>query len=253
MSKYLWRKNYTARVSDQEKAIRAKIAFKTQEIHWLETQASVIALISIDSAFHDGMEGNLKMDAFMSTIKQHVKGRVTVLISDRAHIRTSSLKYGGNLDKAFELCKDNAQGLVDRYRTYFEKCNVAFWHSYIYQAESFDPFLKLVKNLYDTDPVFRSHLLFDAEASYTVERMQDFSNKGLFIERTIEDILEQCACILVLANKGYKFQFYPGRPYASTEYVNEVLIPKEKVCWVSVFLSIEKKTILDFPLSTSLS
>lgn len=74
--------------------------------------------------------------------------------------------------------------------------------------------------------------------------MQKFSNKELFIEKAIEDLLEQCASLLVLSNKGYRFQFYPGKPYASIEYVNRVFIPKDnQIFWIDVFLTIEKKTI----------
>lgn len=58
----------------------------------------------------------------------------------------------------------------------------------------------------------------------------------------IEDILEQCACLFVLAHKGYQFQFYPGSPYSSVEYVNCYSLD-QRISWINVFLTIEKKTI----------
>ncbi len=246
MGRYLLRRNFTAVFSDERKTVHAKIAFKTQETQWLNTQLPVIALVSVHSAFHEGMEGDLKMNAWMSTIKENVKGRVTVLLSDKAHLHAASLKYENDLQITFEECKRGAQDLSKRYRRYFDNARVAFWHSYICQDKIYDASLKLVKELYNADSLFPGHLQQDAQACYTDQRMQDFSDKGLFIEKTIEDILGQCASMLVLINKGYRFVFYPGSPYASTEYVNQVLVPDDKkMCWIDTFLSIEKKSFLN--------
>lgn len=244
MNKYIWRRNHTSLFVDQDKTIRGKLAFKTKSVHWLDTQSPVIAMISLHTAFHESNDGDLKMNAFMSTIKSHVKGKITVLICDIAHKQAMSLEYQNNLDKAFETCILHAQKLRERYQHYFESCSVVQWHSYISQDTSYGPSFKLVKELYENDFVFQELLKRDAEAAYTEERMQKFPDKDLFLQKTHEDILEQCASILVLANKGYRFQFYPGNPNASTEYVGKKMLPSgSQLSWVHVFLTIEKKTI----------
>lgn len=245
MIKYHWRNNCTALYADEEKAIRAKVAFKTQETHWIGTQDPVIVPISIHSAFHKKVEGDLKMHSFMSTLKEHIKGKITVLLCDGAHLHAGSLKYGNNLKKSLEETRKDALRLQSRYQTSFDPCNVAFWHSYIYEDKEFTPSSHKIKELYTTDSDFRKHLQEDAEKSYTPERSQIFSNETQFIDLTIQDILEQCICVLTLAKKGYRFQFYPGLSYASIEYVNQILIPQEKrIQWIPVFLSIEKKTTI---------
>ena len=95
------------------------------------------------------------------------------------------------------------------------------------------------------DPVFRKHLHADAEATYIADRVHEFSDKEVYINKTIEDLLEQCVCVLVLASKGYRFQFYPGRSYVSTEYVNNTFVPSGmQISNIDVFISIEKKTII---------
>lgn len=247
MNTYIWRKNFTATFQNDLKMVRGKLAFKTKVVHWLETETPVIILISIHSAFHEEIGGDLKMNAFISTIKSCVKGRITVLIADRAHIQTNSLNKQNNLEKAFEECISSACALRDRYEPYFDSCNVVYWHSYIYQDNVFATSLNLLKDLYQSDMHFRELLLKDAESTYTTTRIKMFPSKDLFVEKAVEDILEQCASILILANKGYRFLFYPGSPYASIEYVNQVLIPENKqISWVDVFLTIEKKSITVF-------
>lgn len=245
MSLYNWRKNYTATYSNQNQIIRGKLAFKTKSTQWIETETPVIVLVSVHSAFHDEISGDLKMNALMSTIKNYVKGKITILLSDKAHIQTLSLNYQNNVHKAFEICLNSAHTLKQRYQEYFENCNVVYWHSYICQDNNYILAQNLLKELYQTDLIFRDLLVNDAEATYNNDRMKLFSDKMIFIEKTIEDLLEQCACILILVNKGYRFQFYHGSPYASIEYVNRLFFTEDKqICWIDVFLTIEKKTVV---------
>lgn len=245
MSEYIWRKNFTAEFANQDKKVRGKLAIKTRETHWIDTEKPVIVLVSIHSAIHGQIDGDLKMNALVSTIKSHVRGKITVLLSDSAHLQVASLDFHNNVKEAFQESLKSAHAINYRYKNYFEGCNVAYWHSYISQDEYFTSSLNFLRHMQANDFIFQSRLKQDAEASYTPERMQKFPNKTLFMEKTIEDILEQCVCILVLAEKGYRFQFYPGCPCASTEYINRVFLPQNKqVTWIDVFLSIEKKIYL---------
>lgn len=59
-------------------------------------------------------------------------------------------------------------------------------------------------------------------------------------EKCFLDILEQCACLRVMACKGYRYVFYPGSPSASVEYSNQ----EKQISWKKVFISIEKKVFL---------
>lgn len=249
MNKYSWRKNFTAVASNDEKTIRGKLAFKTQKTHWLDTASPVIVLISIHSLFHQGLDGYLKMEALTSIVKNHVKGKITILLSDRAHIRTLSLKYGFNIEKTFQECLIASQQILNRYQSLFADCDIAFWHSYICEDKEFHLCMSSLKKLLEIDYHFYQLLLRDAEETYTYEREKLFAAKQLFIENAMEDILEQCACIMVLAKKGYRFQFYPGRPFSSVSYVSEVILIEPKLSWVDVFLTIEKKTVMNNSLN----
>lgn len=245
MNKYHWRKNFTAVYSHQEKKIRGKLAVKTRELHWLETCSPVVILVSIHSLFHEEIGGDLKMNALLSIIKSHVKGNVTVLFSDRAHLQTISLNYQENLDLALEECLKDAKRLSCRYQPYFEDCKVVYWHSYITQDKHFSFSLNFIKDAYQADLSFKNLIDLDAESTYTNERREKYSNKKLFIAKAREDLLEQCASLLVLSYKGYRFQFYPGKPYSSVEYVNNYFIPENRrVSWIDVFLTMEKKIIM---------
>lgn len=245
MKKYFFRKNFSASFSNQDLVVKGKIAFKTKETHWLNTNVPVIIPISIHSAFHEGHDGELKMNAFISTIKKLVKGKITILFTEKAHVQVASLKHQNNFKKAFEECFTHAQVLTNRFKTYFEGCNVAYWHSYINEDPNYPIYCSQIQNLYQNDPLFRCHLLEDAKSTYTPERAKAFPNKKQFISLSINDLIEQCAGLLAIINKGYSFQFYPGSDLASTNYVNRTLVPLDKqIFYIDVFLTIEKKSII---------
>lgn len=225
--------NWKTRCSQTTDTIKAKLAIKTKEIHWLGSEDSSIVLVSIHSLFHQSPDGDLKMRALMRTLKSRLKGKITILLSDAAHLHTYSLQFSQNLDKALQACTQEAEKLRQRYNDSFSDCHVASWHRYLCQDEAFPAALGVVRALYDEDRVFKEHLLADSRP--------DFANTPF----AVEDLLIQCASHLVLAEKGYRFQFYPGKPNRSCEYVNGKLLDKEKrLTWINVFLSIEKKTAI---------
>lgn len=241
---YLWRKNFTTTFLDQKQLVRGKLAVKTKKTDWLETEAPVVILVSVHSKFHELGSGDLKMQALVSTIRSHVKGKITILICDVAHLNTISLIYKGDLDKAYEECLREAQSLNERYEPYFADCDIAYWHSYINQDKNYALARSSLRELYRVDPLFRKYLYEDAEATYTTARMRVFPKKILYIEKTVEDLLEQCASLIVLSRQGYRYKFYPGSSYNSVLYANQMLLSKdEQISWIDVFISIEKKTI----------
>lgn len=243
MSKYKWRKNYSAIYCNNDTLIKGRLAFKTIETHWVYTSDPVIVPISIHSAFHEGEAGDLKMNAFLSIIKSHVRGKITILLSDKAHLNVACLKHQTHEQKAFEDCLNKARMITNRFKACFEPCHVVFWHSYIGEDPCYPYYQELIKRIYQTDAIFRKHLQEDAEFTYTAERANEFPDKSLFISKTIDDLLEQCICLLVIANKNYRYQFYPGRNFSSVHYINRTLLPDNRqISYIHVFLTIEKKT-----------
>jgi hypothetical protein len=235
MNKYALRKNFTSLFFDGTHHIKGKLAFKTIKTNWLNTDSPVIILLSVKSAFHEEVTGDLKTHALISTIKESVNGKVTILLSDGAHLHVNSLENRGDLKKTLENSTQLAKNLAKRYHHYFEKCDVAYWHSYITLDASFPHFMCKLKNLYDSDVEFKKLIEEDAE-----RLSQPFSFKSDYVEHVKLDLLDQCAAIFILAKKGYRFQFYPGKTYPSVDYINQKLL-KEKIEWVDVFLTIEKK------------
>lgn len=243
MSIYLFKNNCIAYFKDKQTKIRSRLVFKTRETHWLNTEHPVVIPVSIHSALHKYIDGDLKMNAFMSSIKIFVKGKITVLLTERAHLQTYSLKHRNDIEKAFDECLSMAETLKKRYQPYFESCEVVYWHSYIRQDKNFLNSVKTVQDLFQYDPIFRNHLLNDAEKSYASGFKEEGISKEQYIEKAVEDILEQCTCQLVLCEKGYRFQFYPGGQNATTQYLNDVIISQEKkLSWIDVCLCIDSKT-----------
>lgn len=219
--------------------VSGHIAFKTKEIDWLHTSFPVVILISIDSKFNEGIDGYFKMGAFLSTIRDHVQGKIIALIADAAHLHTK------NLSQSEDSTHQKAEELIRHNRSYFEGIEIRFWNSEIMKNESYTALKESFQALIHTDGEFKSFLLADAEMAYTEKRQKEFPNKELFLEKMKDDLIEQCISLQILAKLGFRYLFYPGPPCISTEYVKRNCFQlKNDLQWIDVFVSIEKKTKL---------
>jgi len=245
MNKYNWRKRFRKTISNDKLSLDGKIAFKTEETDWEGTALPAIVPISIHSSFHEGIEGALKMEALLSVLSESTSGSVTLLMTDRAHLQVASLIYGNNVNLALEMCLQDSNSLKERFRSLFRPYPVVSWAQYI-SADPFAPqFQKKIQGLATADPIFSNLLTIDAASTYTPDRQKEFSDRELFMEKAKEDLIEQCMCILVLAQKGYRYMFYPGEQFSSVKYVNETLLGEgERISMIHVFLSFEKKKLI---------
>ncbi len=205
-----------------------KIVIKTRSADWIGTHEPVIILFSIHSLFHEGLIGSLQVSTLVSNIKANVNGNVTILFTEKAHINALSLNYGGDRDKAYTQCIKDAQLLKSRFATDFQGCAVVSWEEFISQDPDYQSYHDMVMDIYKTDTHFQELLYQDALKSYTPERAQAVPNKDIFITKTIKDLLELIIYLFVASKKGYRFEFYPGKPNASSEYINHKFLPAEK-------------------------
>lgn len=212
------------------------LAFKTKDSTWLNTTYPVVILISVHSNFHKGADGYLKMEALLSTIKTCVKGKVAILIADTAHLHTRHLLEG---EGAKENCLRAAKGLFSLYRDLFTGCELIYWNS-LSQDSTYLEIRSHILTLFHSDEQFQKSLFDDAESGYTENREREFRSKAQFIEKTIDDLLEQCVVLQLLGLRGYRYLFYPGAPCKATEYLDSIL--HSQLQWIAVFLTIEKKT-----------
>lgn len=245
MKRYAWRKNFTAISSGEQTTIKGKLTVKTEETDWIHTREPILIPLSIYSMFHEGLAGDLKMNALLSVIKSEVKGKITVLLTEKAHLNVESLRFSNNVHKALTACQTQARTLVERFKPYFEGCNIVFWQDYIDPHPHYSMFKEKISRLYQTDAEFRSCLKSDAESTYTPCRNLEFPDKELFIHKACEDILEQCCGLLAMADNGHRYLFYPGKQFDSTQYAFRTLAePEWPLSWIQVFVSIEKKIVI---------
>ena len=204
-----------------------KIIFRTSSSDWVGTQEPVIILFSVHSLFHHGTVGALKVNTLVRNIKENVEGNVTILITDKVHINALSLTFDGDAQKAYAQCIQDAQLLKSRFATDFEGCAVVSWEEFISQDPDYQSYHDLVMDIYTTDTYFQELLYQDALKSYTPDRAQAAPDKDIFITKTIQDLLEQSIYVFVASKKAYRFEFYPGKPNASSEYINHHFLPRE--------------------------
>jgi len=240
INKYLLRKNFKSTYLSDGHVIYGRMAFKTKRVDWVDTTLPVVALLSVHSAFNEGVDGYFKMTTFLTQIRENVKGNVSILFADTAHLHTLRL---AQLEDPLIDCLRSAKELALHYDSYIDSAEVLYWSSYIMADEEYGSVKEQLQQLIQTDDAFKTVLLTDAEAAYTEKREKEFPNKELFIEKMIDDLIEQCVCIQILAKKGYRYLLYPGAPCESTEYINRHYTPLENYLhWVDVFVTIEKKT-----------
>lgn len=244
MSSYALKKIYHYSVDYQNQTIEGKINFKTKSLDWVGTRDPVIVPISIHTAFHEGILGELKMKGFISIIKNNVKGKITILLTEKAHLHALSLKYENNTERAFHEVYLEAKLLSDRFREYFEGCQIDYWFNFINQDPDYPLFCQKVMQLYANDAIFKQHVHEDAEKTYTIQRESQFPDKALFIRQSIKDILENCVYLFVIANKSCRYQFYPGSDIASRGYLTKYFLRPEQHVYVNVSIKIEKSRVI---------
>jgi len=240
--KYNLRRNFSGLHIEEDTAYKGKIAFKTKDDTWINAHSPTVALVSVQSAFHQGIWGRMKMAAFISLLKENIKSKLNILMTEKAHLRVDSLSYQKSLSLAFEQNQTDAINLVNSFETEFQECNIHFMHDYIEKDPYYEPAKKEVAKRLEKDSVFSDLLFKDAKSSYTPIRKAQFSNESLYLAGAIEDIKEQCIYTLIFAQKGIRYVFYPGAQNQAVEYLNGLLHPLIRVNFIHVFISIEKKS-----------
>jgi len=233
--KYLFRSNYKGICEIEGERLLGHLAFKTQDISWLDTSSPVVVLVSVNSAFHEKGEGFLKMEAFLATIRRHVKGEIVILIADTAHLYAQHLLEGPS---ATQSCLSAGEELVSRYRSLFAGSTLLYWHA-LRRDEAYEEIRSHILTLFHRDATFRQYLFEDADSAFTEKRKSEFLDKGQFIESTVADLIEQCVYLQLLARKQFRYLFYPGASCKATEYLRTIL--SNGLQWIDVFLTIEKK------------
>lgn len=235
--KYFLRKNFKSVYSESGKEVCAHLAFKTRNALWVGTSSPTLALISTQSHFHEGKEGALKMEAFLSIIRSSIQKPVSILIADTAHLEARRLIEG---EFALSNSLQEAEALIARCKPLFTGHNLIRWHS-LEQDEEFSLMRSKIVALAHSDAKFLRLLEDDARSTLTQKRRDLYLDQAGFIQNTIEDLMSQCACLQLLGRLGYRYLFYPGAPYSSFLYL-DALMPSQ-VEWIDVFLTIERKTI----------
>jgi hypothetical protein len=219
---------------------RTKLTVKTVSADWVDTHEPVILIFSIHTKFHEGPIGELQSKSLIESIKEHIKGKIVVLFPEHAHTKANSLKYNNNEQRAFDACSKDARALAERLKPYLTGCDVHFWNTLISNDSGYAAAQEKVKHLYTIDKKFQQLLRADAEGHYSPAWASEVPDKELFIKKTTEDIMEQIAYLFIVTNKGYKFEFYPGKPNPSSEYINQTCIkPENQLKRVPVFLHFE--------------
>lgn len=217
----------------EELNIRGKVVFKTVATDWVGTLEPIVVIVSVHSLFHREIDGELKMGAMMDTLRESVQGNVTVLIADLAHLQAQQLKGVSERDLI-----ESAHHLAHRYKEFFRGCELAFWHQMMMGDAAYRA-VEQIRRLAWSDSLFRQHLLSDALLTYQQIGETGYLSQEVFVAMTQDDLIQQCASLILLSRQGYRYQFYPGLPYASVTYVYERFELKTE--WVPVFIAIEKK------------
>lgn len=213
-----------------------KITIKTRPASWIHSEQPIILPFSIDSYIYESDDGVLKISALLELIKNNVKDKITILLCDQAHFHTFVLKYGNDQEKALEISLQKANALKNVFQESLLGCDVAYWRDFINKNDRYSEFKNLVYGFYRSHERFKELVKTDVEKAYNEVRAREFPNKKLYILNAELDILEQCIYLLIIANKGYKFEFYPSKRILAADFINSLLDNSKKLIRVNVTL-----------------
>lgn len=206
---------------DEGKKVAVKMNIHSRPACWVGTDQSVILPFSIHSALYNGDEGKIKVAALLRYVKTHVKGRITVLFCEKAHVEVLSLKYGNNAQTALNQTSGDAQQLKERFKAELEGLHIMSWIDFVDGDEKYQHYKDLVLQLYQSNEDFRTKIREDAESTYHSDRQKECADKEIYLNKCFTDVLEHCVYVLIATSRGYKYEFYPGKGPESVEFVNQ--------------------------------
>lgn len=227
MNFYTWVKRIRLD-SPSENTKNFKMRVRTNLTTWLDTHEPILVPFSIHSNFHEGDLGTLKVNTLISILKSHTQGKITILLTENAHLHALSLSFNGDIQKALQKCIIDSQSLKERFESIFQGCEVVSMDQMITADPDYQNFHDKLMHIYQIDKHFQELLRADALCSYTPARAEEVPDKELFISKSIEDLLEQIIIVFVAIKLGYRFECYPGKPNSSSEYINRNFFPKDK-------------------------
>jgi hypothetical protein len=239
---YLWTERVVVFDEPIEQGHGAKIAIKTTCDNWFKHNCDVILPFSIQSRFHEGPYGKLKVESFISTIKKHVRGKAVIFLTDEAHLQVHRLLYNDDEEMTKQILRQMSYCFLDKHKKLFKGLEVVNYQELIHSHPHISTYRALVQQWRCHDSHFSALLNEDAASTYTSERAAKYPNKKLFIERAILDLLDQCVCLQAFENQGFRYEMYPGKHFQSTHYVTELLKKAGSAFDIlEVCVSIEKK------------
>jgi hypothetical protein len=211
-----------------------KIKVKTDNFKWV-TDPTIVAF-SIHTAFSMGNRGALKVGAMLDFIKSKAQDEVIILLCNRSHINTFSLNYS-SMDEALKVMDKDAEILAQRFQSDFDGYEVLFWSDFVCRHKDYARYKNQILYYYKTDIFFQKLLFDDAEKSYTQERAKVYTDKKLYIENAVKDLIEQTVILFVAPNKGYRHCLYPGRNNSGAQYLAQKYFALEaRLSHVSVWI-----------------
>lgn len=239
MNTYNLRINIKLNPGPQSQGYGAKIAVKTEEDQWLNSKSALVVPVSIESAFHEGIEGRLKMLALLSAIQSNVKQKATLLFTEWAHCNIYALGHQKSLEQARQELMNKSEALQQWLLPLAHGFNIAFWHKDIYGSPEFIQAKEYFREILLLDPKVRDLVQKDVLESYTPSRQRICPNQDNYYLSAQKDMLEYLAYQIVFSNRSFAFQMYPGKELSSAIYLQQQDVIKMKSIYV--FVSIEKK------------
>jgi hypothetical protein len=205
------------------------IKVKIDTSDWMTSTNDLILVLSIDTKFNSDANAESYLEAIFKTMDLS-KGFITVFISDCSHLNAYSLINNVSIVEASELQHSKALMLKDKYSTILSNRKILFWKDLVDDSAD-EQIKKLI-----LDDVFQEKLVLDAKDITTKRNIQ----QSLFeahVEATKLDLIEHCRFCFVAYNKGYRYEFYVGKQYASVTYAMDLF--SKNLSRVNIYVKVE--------------
>ncbi len=200
-----------------------KISIKQQI--WQNLNHYVILPFSIHSAIYDGIIGGAKIASLIKTVKHYAKNKILILLCEGAHLNFLSAELKCSVDDALNLCRIDANKLVERFKEDFNGCELMYWSDFVLKNKNYNQYKSEIMNTYQADSLFNKMLNEDAEKLNQIKNIHSINAKKIFIEKATLDYLEMIAGVRMMHDEQYRTFIYPGSMPESFIHLQSLFYP----------------------------
>ena len=181
----------------------------TNHSGWKSNDLIVLAF-SIHSIIYDGLDGYFKIAAWINAIKMNTKAKIIILLCEGAHLNVISLKYKNDINKALEICRNDADMIYQQFESLFSDSDVVYWQDYVKNDCHYQIYKNELNDIIEKNIFYKDIIDSDIEKTYVNKIIEEYPDKTLYVKNAKLDLIEMMLGMKVVYERGCRSLLYPG-------------------------------------------